>query len=74
MANERKKGSVIRESERVGAHYPESHYENPLNVGIDKWYNEGDDKRTLESPSENTIGHVGLPLHKGSYEKYWEGK
>jgi hypothetical protein len=74
MANERKKGSVIRESERVGAHYPESHYENPFNDGIDKWYAEGEDKRTLESPSENTIGHVGLPLRKGTYDKYYEGK
>ena len=74
MANERKKGSVIRESERVGSHYPESHYENPFNDGIDKWYAEGDDKRTLESPSANTIGHVGLKMDKGRDDKDCDGK
>jgi len=54
MANERKKGSVIRESERVGAHYPESHYENPFNDGIDHWYAEGEDKLVGEATAALT--------------------
>lgn len=77
MATERrgsKGGGAIRKGERVGPDYPESHYENPLNVGIDRWYEEGADRKTLESPTANTIDHVGLPLRKGSYDKLWEGK
>lgn len=75
MANEKKKGGgAVRKSERVGPDYPETHFENPLNDGIDHWYAEGEDKRTLESPSKNTIAHVELPLIKGRYDKLWEGR
>lgn len=63
-----------RKSERVGQSYPDSHYNNPLNDGIDRWYDEGDGRKTLVSPTRNTVDHVGLPLHKGTYEKLYEGK
>jgi hypothetical protein len=66
--------TTARKSERVGASYPETHFNNPLNAGIDEWYEDGNTSKTLESPTANTIEHVGLPLHKGRYDKYYEGK
>lgn len=63
-----------KKSERVGSSYPDSHYNNPLNDGIDAWYDEGDGRKSLVSPTRNTIDHGGLPLRKGGYEKLWDGK
>ncbi len=59
---------------RVGSSYPDSHYNNPFNDGIDELYEEGNTSKTLDSPTANTIDHAGLPLHKKRYDGYWEGK
>lgn len=66
--------TAARKSERVGSSYPEERYNNPLNAGIDHWYDDGDGKKSLVSPSRNTVDHAGVPLIKGRYEKLFEGK
>ena len=48
-------------------------FTNPVNMGIDREYEEGYDKKTLCSPSANTITGAGLPLHD-NYNSLFEGK
>ena len=59
--------------ERVGSSYPTHLYDNPLNAN-DELYEPGNTNKTLDGLSKNTIDHAGLPLRKGAYDKYYEGK
>lgn len=66
--------TAVRTGKHVGPDYPESHFRNPVNAGIEHEYEMGADNKTLESPNENTVTGAGLPLHKNGYDKLWEGK
>lgn len=48
-------------------------FSNPFNMGIDREYNEGYDRKTLCSPTAETIEGSGLPIRNG-YNELWEGK
>lgn len=63
----------VRKGGSVGPDYPESNFVNPVNMGIDREYTEGDGKKTLVSPSANTITGCGQPM-RDRYNELWEGK
>jgi hypothetical protein len=76
VANERSRpgNRNVRKGKRVGPDYPEELFSNPLNAEIETWYDQGEDNKALVSPNHETVTGVGLPLHKGKYVKYFEGK
>lgn len=74
MKRGRPGSSQVRTGKRVGPDYPAEDFRNPFNAGEERMYDAGDGKRTLVSPTENTVTGADQPLHKGKYDRYWEGK
>lgn len=63
---------TVRKGGAVGPDYPEAHYVNPFNMGIESDYGNEHDK-TLYSPNGEMITGAGLPLHD-NYAELFEGK
>jgi hypothetical protein len=65
-------GGEVRKSAVVGPNYPESHYENPWNAGIDEVYGKGDDKTLLGPTSTPAAMHEIAFNPDSSYDSNWE--
>ena len=81
MAHEKSRPALgaVRKTEAVGPEYPESHYRNPWNVGIDENYGDEvgasserdfqsprilpNDTRTLFSPTSTPVGMHAIDLN-----------
>lgn len=73
MKRSRPGSPTVRKGAAVGPDYPEENFRNPYNAGIDRQYDEGDEKKSLVSPTAITIEGAGLPMHD-KYNDYWEGR
>ncbi len=62
----------VRSGKSVGPDYPENHWDNPINMGIDSHYG-SEDHKTIHSPTANTFEGGGIPLHD-NYNELWKGK
>jgi hypothetical protein len=56
----------------TGSDYPSEYFTNPWNAGIDRQRGQGEDNKTLRSPTLTTEG-PGVPLNHG-YDELWKGK
>jgi hypothetical protein len=58
----------VRKGPTVGPDYPESHYDNPWNRGIDS-YSGSTDSYSLDSPT-STPDAMGIK-RDGDYDRHW---
>jgi len=62
----------VRRSKNVGPDYPEDRFTNPVDSGMSTSYGDHDSK-TVFSDNSTTFEGGGAPLHKGGYDRLWDG-
>lgn len=64
----------VKHGRAVGPSYPDGKFNNPVNADIDFPFGDARDDKAMQSEAGLQFEGGGAPMHKGQYDKFWEGR